>query len=372
MDLKSQLYDLQFRTRQRLLGLYYGAPKGAAFGAGSFAPNRVVFILSGLIGDSVMSYPAVAAARFRWPDAHIAVVGKTHNREIFAACTEFDEFYVCDADPLSLRRSAEVSKLQRWLVDEKFDAAIILLGDQYAHLLARARIPVRVGVAGTLMQGCLTHTYDIGSPRTWGTNERLNAVRCLGVAVEASVPSIDIDPQAKESVAQKLAEFGIAAGERYAVLHPFGSSRRQWWNTENAAPLAKALAESHGLKTLLVGGSETAGVELPAAHIADARGKISLRELLAAIDASEVVITTDSGPFHIAGALGKKTVGLFRARRPEHERAYPTAEIILGRNAECMKSCEWDNCRADPCRQMADVTILDVIAVAAPSRANSI
>ena len=126
-----------------------------------------MFVLAGLIGDSVMCLPAISEARRLWPEAHITVLGKTHNRELISACPFYDEFYECNADPFSLRRSKDIKALERWLVDQKFDAAIILLGDQFAHLLARAGIPVRVGVNGTLLQSCLTHTYNIGRPEEW-------------------------------------------------------------------------------------------------------------------------------------------------------------------------------------------------------------
>ena len=64
-------------------------------------------------------------------------------------------------------------------------------------------------------------------------------------------------------------------------------------------PLANTLLASHSSKTLLVGGSETADINIPAEYIADTRGKLGLREFIAAIDASEIVVTTHSGPFHI-------------------------------------------------------------------------
>ena len=65
-----------------------------------------------------------------------------------------------------------------------------------------------------------------------------------------------------------------------------------------------------------------------------------------------MVVTTDSGPFHIAGALGRPLVGLFRARRPEHAGRYARSRVLLGRDERCAKECEWDRCRAEPCRQM--------------------
>ncbi len=322
-------------------------------------PNKVLFVLSGLIGDSVMSLPAISEARKLWPDAHIAVLGKKHNRELIAACPIFDEFYECNADPFSIRRSDEIKKLKIWLTEQEFDIAIVLLGDQFAHLLAKAKIPIRVGVAGTPLENCLTITYDIGSPRTWGTDERLNSLRCLGFDVRLVTPKLWVGESARMRARKKLAEAGIVDDENYAVLHPFGSSRRQWWPIENIPHIANLLHTQHGLRTVLIGGKETSDVDIGTGDesIIDTRGVLTLQELLAVIDGAEVVITTDSGPFHISGALAKMIIGLFRQSRPEHAAAYPSANVIYGENSQCDAECFWDKCSADTCRQMANLSV---------------
>lgn len=367
MNLKSLLYSAQLGARLWIIGKYYdsrSSPKGE-IDAATFRPKRVLVILAGLIGDSVMSLPAISEARKLWPNAHIAVLGKKHNRELITACPIFDEFYECNADPFSIRRSDEIKKLKVWLSEQRFDIAIILLGDQFAHLLAKARIPIRVGVAGTPLQNCLTVTYDIGSPRTWGTDERLNSLRCLGYNVRSTTTKLWVDESVKSRAREKLAELGIVDDENYAVLHPFGSSRRQWWPIENIPHLANLLHTHHCLRTVLIGGKETSEVDISTSgeSIIDTRGLLSLQELLAVIDRAKVVITTDSGPFHISGALGKSIIGLFRARRPEHATTYSTSRVIFGRDDGCNIMCEWDSCADSNCRQMQRITVKQIAAV---------
>jgi ADP-heptose:LPS heptosyltransferase len=88
----------------------------------------------------------------------------------------------------------------------------------------------------------------------------------------------------------------------------------------------------------------------------DTRGILSIPELIAVLDEAKLVVSTDSGPFHIAGGLQKSIVGLFRARRPEHARAYSSANVVFGEDRECEKRCEWNLCRKDPCDQMAQIS----------------
>ncbi len=363
MSLSSYIYSQQWRARQRLVALRYGrSHSNGVIDPKSFAPRNVLFVLSGLIGDSVMSLPSIAAAREIWAGAGITVLGRKHNRELIAACPWFDDFFECNADPFSLRRSGEIKELEQWLRSRNFDAAIILLGDQFAHLLARAGLPVRVGAGGTLLERCLTHAYDTGSPRTWGANERLNSLRCLGYSVDPATPRLFVDAEARRTAVEKLVTLGLPETENYAALHPFGSSRRQWWKLQEAKALADHLYDRSGLRTVLVGGPETeeAARELDGGPLVSAAGQLSLGELLAVIERARLVVTTDSGPFHIAGALARPTVGLFRSRRPEHAGAYPGARVVFGKNEMCRTQCDWDRCAAEPCRQMEDIDAADV------------
>lgn len=371
MKLVSQIYRLQFVLRQRLIGWRYsfGHREAPELDVRSFHPEQVLFVLAGLLGDSVMCLPTIAEAKRLWPHAEITVLGKTHNRELLLADPNIAEFRVCDADPMSFRKSAEIRKLASWLSGEKFDLAVILLGDQYAHLMAKTKIPVRVGVAGTMMESCLTHAYDIGSPRTWGTNERLNALRCLGFNLVAAQPKLVVDKSSLETARKKLSDLGLKEREKFVVLHPFGSTPRQWWNLGRVGIVAEMLEADFGMRTVLVGKRyDLNGVvvdpsfDVTSGSAINALGRLSLPELVAVIADSELVITTDSGPFHIAGALEKSIVGIFRSRRPEHAQAYKTAEIVFGKCEDCEKSCQWDACTWNPCKQMTDATAQEVLA----------
>lgn len=334
-------------------------------------PERVLFVLAGLIGDSVMSVPSILEARRIWPAARIAVLGKRHHRELLAACPMIDEFFECNADPFSIRKSSEIAGLKEWLKAGKFDLAVILLGDQFAHLLAKAEIPTRVGVAGAALQATLTHTYNIGSPRTWGRNERLNSLRCLGLESPDREPELWVVTEALESSREKLLGMGLGGEQRYAVLHPFGSTPRQWWELSKLPALVEGLYRQHGLCSVLVGKAyDLHGVkvepkfELASDLLVNALDRFTVSELVAVIEQAELVVTTDSGPFHIAGALRKPTVGLFRARRPEHAGAYPLAKVLFGENEICQMECTWDECCADPCRQMAEISEIEVLEAA--------
>lgn len=359
MDLYSKIYGAQFHLRQRLVARRFSgnAREFSRLDTATLAPEKTLVVVTGLLGDSVMSTPVIAEAKNIWPRTHLTVLGMSHNRELLKADPNIDEFYVCDADPFSIRKTEDVSRLRAWLSGQGFDVGIILLGDQYAHLLAEANIGIRVGVKGTVLEPCLTHTYDIRSPREWGSNERLNAIRSLGYPVEPREAKLWVDDDARASARKK-----IGIDERYLIVHPFGSTQRQWLPLEKASELFGSIVDM-GLKPALIGGKETLAANIDGRGVVDTRGKLTLPELVAVIDGAAAVVTTDSGPFHIAGALGKRTVGMFRSRRPEHASAYTNATVVFGRDDQCALQCDWDKCAARECRQMADLPTDEVVRI---------
>lgn len=361
MDLYTKIYSAQHNLRQKLIARRYARAKTELpkVDPTTFSPERILVVLAGLLGDSVMSTPAIAEAKALWPDAHLTVLCMTHNRELLRADPNIDDFYVCNADPFSIRSSRDISELKVWLAAGEFDLAIILLGDQYAHLLAEAGIQVRVGVSGTALEGCLTHTYDIRSPREWGSNERLNAFRALGYSVPPRAAELWIDGLARVSAKEKLGN-----ETNYVVVHPFGSTQRQWLPASKVTALIDGISEL-GFRTVLIGGKETLATQISSRTIVDTRGLLSLPELLAVIDESKAVVSTDSGPFHIAGALGKTVIGMFRSSRPEHATAYSSGKVEFGSNDKCNATCVWDKCAANECRQMRAIGIDRVLSLLA-------
>ena len=362
------LYALQYETRVRLAaGLYLlrNSRKVPSAAQPVPKPEKLLIVVSGMIGDSVMCAPAIREARRFWPGARITLLGQSHNCALFAGCPAVDFLHEATADAFTLRRRKEILGLKQWLLSSRFDAAIVLLGEQFGLILAHAGIAVRVGPEGHPLACCMTHTYDSGSPRSWGPQEKLNALRALGCKPADTLPSLDVKPAARISAAEKLNWLGVHGTTRYAALHPFGSTPCKRWPVGGAGTVASLLEQRHGLKTLLIGQSADAAPDLfSGAALVDARSLFTLEEILAVIERADLVISTDSGPFHIAGALGRPLVGLFRASRPEHASRYPQARVLFGRNAACDRECRWDRCRHVPCAQMENIAADSVLVEA--------
>lgn len=362
------LYRAQERGRQWIVGRGYRlrglieSTRNA--GVDRPAAERVVFVLTGLLGDTVMCTPALIAAREIWPSAELTVLAMRHNRELLDASPVVDRLVESSAFPYSIRRAGEVRRLRDQLSAERFDVAIILLGDQFASTLAEAGIPIRVGVRGHPLEPCLTHAYELGPRRSWGPHQRVNSLRVLGFDVPTPAPRLWVSEHQRDASERALEALDIGARERYVVVHPFGSSRRQWWPPGRLRELSREVLAAAGMRTLVIGRPPVPVVlEAPAGGpLIDAMGAFQLPALVAVIERASAVITTDSGPYHIAGALGRPVVGLFRAIRPEYAGLYSTAKVLLGSSARCDRECAWERCSAFPCRQMASLSVPEVSA----------
>ncbi len=317
--------------------------------------RKVLLVCTGLVGDSLMSLPAMSCARTLLPRAEVvALVTERVQGLLELSRGSFDRFIVATGAPLSLRprRRRENASLQARLAEEGFDVAVVFLGDDYAPMLTRAGIPWRVFVEESPYRRLATQRYRIGHPRTWGPLERFGAWRALGLEPRLGSATLMPPASALHAVNVRLGRFL----RPIVVIHPFGRTPEQWWPESAWIALASMVRRELGGTAILVGDAQGSA---PAPGTADIEvmGLLSMSELAALFVKADCIVSTDSGPFHLAGVLGRPGVGLFRASRPEHSSRYESLEPILGPVERlCSQHCSWMHCRTLPCTQMKGIT----------------
>ncbi len=312
-------------------------------------------VCTGLVGDTLMCLPAIAAAKGLFPSAERVglVTPKTQSLLGMAAC--LDRVIVCEASPLTLRPAARraLAVAVSLVRASRFDLAVIFLGDDFAPILTRARIPHRVFVSDGINGRLATASYEIGHPRTWGPEERRNAWRVLGLEPSLEPASLTPPPDA---VAALEARIGPAKGRRRIAVHPFGRTTDQHWPLAAVREFIRLAETRLGVECLVIGESPTGATLAATDPPFRLVGKLSLEELAALMARSSCVVSTDSGPFHMAGVLERPGVGLFRASRPEHAGRYPSIAPVVAPDLEaCRGRCTWDRCRRSPCEQMSAI-----------------
>ena len=303
------------------------------------------------LGDAVMTTPAVVRLRERFPDAHIAMLTKEHLADIWDGHSAINEV-------ISISRGEGSLQLGRRLRPMGFEIGIALPNSFRTGLELRlARIKTRVGYAGRgrwfSLSDRVPHPKEVYRMRklppaevaaaiksgkrvqpdipTSGhhVHHYLRLVAALGASAEPCQPVIDI---AVGEVGAALDKFGLPTGDRRPLIGinagaEYGPAKR--WPLSHFFSVIHELHAQANCRFVVFGGPadlplaeilmdlvrKSTGKVSPSIHAVT--GKTSLRELAALLKACHAVISNDSGPAHLAAAVGSIVVIPFGSTSPE-------------------------------------------------------
>jgi heptosyltransferase-2 len=266
------------------------------------------------VGDSVLAIPAMKAVRARFPEAEITLLVRPWVAGLFKTAPFIDHLW-SEPRPAGIGEWMRITKSIR---KSRFDLALLFPNSfESAVMTFLGRVPQRVGYATDGRGWLLTSSLK----PTAGKHHQVHYYLALAGALSAEVthPSISIEANAeeKEHATRLLGSEGIAPGRGYLVLNPgaaYGSAKR--WNEEGFADAGDTLAGELDLDVAIVGsGAERSIAESiqkqMRSRVAVLSGRTSLETLIGVIAGSSLVLTNDSGPMHVAAALGIPTVAIF-------------------------------------------------------------
>lgn len=300
-------------------------------------PRKIMVRATNWIGDGVMSLPALQALRVSFPSTEIVLVTKPWVSELYWRLPSVSRQIVYK--PSSEHKGPRgFWKFAQELRAERFDAAILFQNAFHAAWMTWcARVPVRVGYECEGRSTLLTDAVEVPSPAAYGhqTYYYLQLLFRAGL-IDQPEPVREIrlvlDNTEKAWGAKHLARLGLH-GPRFLVgLNPgafFGPAKR--WLLDRYAQLADRLIGALHADVLIFGSpAERALAEEIARAMKHAplilTGETSLRQLMALLAQCRLVITNDSGPMHLAAALGLPLLAIFgstsdRATGPVSPRA---------------------------------------------------
>ncbi|MGI4975565.1 MAG: glycosyltransferase family 9 protein [Janthinobacterium lividum] len=262
---------------------------------------RVLVIRLGALGDFVLSFPAFAAIRAHHPGARVTLLTTAPFAGLGRLAPWFDEVVV-DARPRAWDL-AGLWRLRRALrgFGLVYDLQTSGRSGRYFRLAGR---PAWSGVAA----GCSLPHADPGRDALHTIERQAGQLRDAGVGVGAFAW-----PELSWLVAAGRAP---ALPGRYAVLVPGAAPHRpgKRWPAARFAEVGRELA-ARGMVPVVVGGAGDAAlaaeVAAGCAGAVDLAGRTDLAGLAAVLAGAEVVVGNDTGPMHLAAALGRRCVVLF-------------------------------------------------------------
>ena len=323
-----QIYDPRERalvaTADALLGVGIGVGRLFHRRSRPLRIQRILLLRLERIGDLLMALPGIADVAEAAPDAEIDLVVGSWNREIAQNIRGVDRVMTADAGWLA--RGAEGASLRTLLKhargwrQRRYDLAINFEPDVRSNLLLAAsgagwRVGYASGGGGALLDQALEYEP---SAHTSDNARRVVAAAFGRRGANLSLPPLAVPAQALEEADRRLADTPLPR----VALHVSGGRPVKQWPPARFARVARELVEQRGATIVLTGADadralvETVREGLPASNVIDAVGSADLLTVAALIARCDLLITGDTGPMHIAHAVGTPIVAVFGPSDP--------------------------------------------------------
>ena len=321
------------------------------------APRRIAIIKPSALGDIMHALPVLTALRHRFPDAHLAWVVNETYAPVLRPHPDLND--VIAFDRAALRRGWLSGNLAsalflRRLRQQRFDLVIDLQGLLRSGLMTLATgASLRIGLASARegARWCYTHRVDDlhGSQhavdRCWCVAEALGArgEKCFHLPVEPSARLWAIDCL-RQSPRPWIA---VSAGARW---------RTKRWPPEHFARLLRQAQAHFGGTAIFVGAADESDVSRKAAGavdgpVCDLTGRTTLPQLAAVLAEADVMLANDTGPLHLAVALGRPVVAPYTCTQAALNGPYGQAARAVETTVWCRgsyrKRCERLDCMAE-------------------------
>jgi len=266
--------------------------------------RNILVVRNDRFGEFLLNIPAIRALKETYPQAKLTLAVDSTVCKLAGAVRCVDAVVAWDEVKDNLRKY-------------KFDLCVVLNPTKEAHLKSfLAGIPARVGYNrkwGFLLTHKLKDTKHLGDRHEVDCN--LELVGLIGAHTQNKSISIKVD--------QTL--FPELSGQKIIAIHPFTSDLVKQWPVERFKELAQRITQEMKVKVVFVGKTEEWGqspfgdsppLQPPSGRvppqIIDLINKTSLVELAALLKRCSLLISGDSGPVHLAAAVGTPVVALFR------------------------------------------------------------
>ena len=318
-------------------------------------PRRILVRAPTWIGDAVMATPVLRALRGAHPEAEILVEGRPLLEGLLRGLSSFDRF-VPEARGGARGLWARVRALRRL----RCDWAVLLPDSPRAALGPfLAGVPRRAGYARDLARRILL-TDALEPPMENGERvpismiERyLRITRSLGCPDRGSELDLAVESDAAERLGKDLLRRGIDPDRPLLVVTPgasFGASKL--WPVAHFARACDELARRRGLLPVLAPAPSEAPIARAVAAAADERclvlddPAVSLAELKALVARAALLLSNDTGPRHIAVALGVPVVVVMGSTDPRHTAHHLERQRVLREEVPC-SPCHLPVCPID-------------------------
>jgi lipopolysaccharide heptosyltransferase II len=299
--------------------------------------ERILCVRLDGLGDVLMTTPALRALHTGRQPGRVTLLTSRAGSAVAQLVPEVDEVLTYDAPWMKATLEADqrvdrdtISRLQQ----ARFDGAVIFATYSQSPLAAAllcylADIPLRLAHCHENPYGLLTDWVRDPEPVDGIRHEvrrQLDLVASVGARTSDERLSLRVPPHARERVAALLESLGVEPLRPWIVIHPGATAPSRRYAPSSFAAVADELFRRTGLPIVFAGGPEEVrlvdsirqSMLLTGATTIALAGVLDLSELVALIDLASVLIANNSGPAHIAAAVGTPVVDLYALTNRQH------------------------------------------------------
>lgn len=319
----------------------------------SSPPERILIVKPSALGDIVHTLPVLNLLRRRFPEARISWLLGSAFADLLRGHPQLDEVVTFDRARFGKgwREPAAAVALVRFLRDlekRRFDLVLDLQGLlRSGSLTALTRAPVRVGFSNAreLAHLFYTHHVPVQTLEQHAIERYLSMCEAIGCA-RGPVEFRFVTDEQDEAHVESL----VGSSVPFAVLLPGTNWATKRWPVERFASLVNPLRERMGLSSVVAGGKDVIDLAMRIAGATNVAGRTTLRQLVALLRRASLVIANDSGPMHIAAALGRPLVTMFGPTNPIRTGPYRRLDSVVRVEIPC-SPCYARRCSHVSCMQ---------------------
>ena len=328
--------------------------------------RRIVVRGTNWVGDAVMTVPALRELRRLFPDAQITLATRSLSAGLFVDADFIDDLQVhVETGILST-----IGQVREWR-KRNFDLAVLFPNSFESALVAfLAGVRTRIGYGTDGRRLLLTHPLAL--PQWRSTRHEvfyyLEIVEQLGRLLNVSSSASDgtvrepdgslrVDPARRLAAFELLRRHGVEThsdreGPAVVALCPGSiNSRAKRWPAERYAALADRFIRELGAQVVLIGSNDELDVSQEVAGLMSEpavilAGQTNLEQAVALLSEVDLLVTNDTGPAHIASALGRPTLVIFGPTNPLTTAPFSAAGQIIRHPPDCAP-CMLRDCPID-------------------------
>ncbi|WP_408096186.1 lipopolysaccharide heptosyltransferase II [Peredibacter sp. HCB2-198] len=309
--------------------------------------KKILCVRLDAMGDLLMTTPAMSALKKQLPGRSLTLLTSKQGMEIAKSIPLFDDVISYGAPWLkasgTLNDPVSDLKMIERLKRENFDGAIIFTVYSQnplpsALLCYLAGIPLRTAYCRENPYSLLTHWIKETEPQETLRHEvkrHLDLAHELGASRDPLPLILDVDPKARMKLEDKMQDLQ----GNWIVIHPGATAESRRYRTSGFAQVADMLTERLGKKIIFTGGPDERELieqiqsQMKHDSISFA-GKLSLEEMIALIQKTPLIISNNSGPVHMAAALGIPVLVLYALTNPQHT-PWMVPHHVLFKDVDC-------------------------------------